>query len=432
MEEIKLFKFEGNEVRTLKINDEPYFVGKDVAEILGYSNTRKALQDHVDLEDKKDGVTIRDSIGRSQRPTIITESGLYSLILSSKMPNAKRFKHWVTSEVLPAIRKHGAYMTDAKAFDVVNNKNGLADLLQQAADQLKQKDIRIEEMETENRNLNHQLEESNKKASYLDLILGDPTPILITQIANDYGYSAVAFNRLLKKFKVQRRVNGQWILYKAYMGKGYTSTKSKTYQDKHGNLRTKIYTVWTQKGRRFIYDILKENDILPLIEREDVAQEVIEMTILAAMSTKELWSKLCDLLIQRMALDTTKEEWEKLTEQTNKIDAELKRRGELLSQEVKPMELLNTELLQKMITKIVRTVVREELAKRGSLVDQKMFNRKDAARYLGVSGSYIDSVVKRGQLDPTLPGSGEFKFYLREDLDKFAESGKSYLKRVEK
>lgn len=271
MEEIKLFKFEGNEVRTLKINDEPYFVGKDVAEILGYSNTRKALQDHVDLEDKKDGVTIRDSIGRSQRPTIINESGLYSLILSSKMPNAKRFKHWVTSEVLPAIRKHGAYMTDAKAFDVVNNKNGLADLLQQAADQLKQKDIRIEEMETENRNLNHQLEESNKKASYLDLILGDPTPILITQIANDYGYSAVAFNRLLKKFKVQRRVNGQWILYKAYMGKGYTSTKSKTYQDKHGNLRTKIYTVWTQKGRRFIYDILKENDILPLIEREDVA-----------------------------------------------------------------------------------------------------------------------------------------------------------------
>ena len=162
-------------------------------------------------------------------------------------------------------------MTDQKAFDVVNNKNGLADLLQQAADQLKQKDILIEEIETENRNLNHQLEESNKKASYLDLILGDPTPILITQIANDYGYSAVAFNRLLKKFKVQRRVNGQWILYKAYMGKGYTSTKSKTYQDKKENLRTKIYTVWTQKGRRFIYDILKENDILPLIEREDVA-----------------------------------------------------------------------------------------------------------------------------------------------------------------
>lgn len=128
---------------------------------------------------------------------------------------------------------------------------------------------RIEQLKLENKNLNIQLEESNKKASYLDLILGDPTPILITQIANDYGYSAVAFNRLLKKLKVQRRVNGQWILYRSFMGKGYTSTKSKTYEDHHGKLRTKIYTVWTQKGRRFIYDILKKNGILPLIERED-------------------------------------------------------------------------------------------------------------------------------------------------------------------
>lgn len=120
-----------------------------------------------------------------------------------------------------------------------------------------------------NKNLTIQLEESNKKANYLDLILGDPTPILITQIANDYGYSAVAFNRLLKKFKVQRRVNGQWILYRTYMGKGYTTTKNADYTDRHGNLKTKIYTVWTQKGRRFIYDILKKNDVLPLIECEE-------------------------------------------------------------------------------------------------------------------------------------------------------------------
>lgn len=275
MEELQLFNFEGNKVRTIKIKDEIYFVGKDVAKILGYARLQKVVNDHVDPEDKTELiVNISQSSQNRTKPEmtlLITESGVYSLIFNSKMPNAKRFKHWVTSEVLPAIRKHGAYMTDEKAFNVVHNKNGLADLLQQAADQLKQKDIRIEEVEAENKNLTIQLEESNKKASYLDLILGDPTPILITQIANDYGYSAVAFNRLLKKFKVQRRVNGQWILYKAYMGKGYTSTKSKSYQDKKGNLRTKIYTVWTQKGRRFIYDILKENDVLPLIEREDVA-----------------------------------------------------------------------------------------------------------------------------------------------------------------
>lgn len=166
---LQLFTFEGNEVRTLKFDDEPYFVGKDVANILGYSNTRKALQDHVDLEDKKDGVTIRDSIGRNQKSTVINESGLYSLILSSKMPNAKRFKRWVTSEVLPAIRKHGAYMTDQKAFDVVHNKNGLADLLQQAADQLKQKDIQIEEMKP--------------KAMLADAITASETSILVGEMA---------------------------------------------------------------------------------------------------------------------------------------------------------------------------------------------------------------------------------------------------------
>ena len=166
---LQLFAFEGSQVRALEIKNEPWFVGKDVAEILGYSNTRKALQDHVDLEDKKDGVTIRDSIGRNQKPTVINESGLYSLILSSKMPNAKKFKHWVTSEVLPTIRKHGAYMTDEKAFDVVHNKNGLADLLQQAADQLKQKDIQIEKMKP--------------KAMLADAITASETSILVGEMA---------------------------------------------------------------------------------------------------------------------------------------------------------------------------------------------------------------------------------------------------------
>lgn len=100
---------EFGQIRTMTINGEPWFVGKDVAEILGYSNSRKAIGDHVDDEDKTDGVTIRDSIGRVQNPIIINESGLYSLILSSKLPTAKQFKRWVTSEVLPAIRRTGGY-----------------------------------------------------------------------------------------------------------------------------------------------------------------------------------------------------------------------------------------------------------------------------------------------------------------------------------
>ena len=151
MNNLQLFDFEGNQVRTLEIqNEEPFFVAKDVAAILGYARLRKAVNDHVDPEDKKELiVNISQSSQNGTHPELtllITESGLYSLILSSKLPTAKKFKRWVTSKVLPAIRKHGAYMTDEKAFDVIHSQNGLADLLQQAADQLRQKDIQIKEM----------------------------------------------------------------------------------------------------------------------------------------------------------------------------------------------------------------------------------------------------------------------------------------------
>ena len=127
------------------------------------------------------------------------------------------------------------------------------------------------QLKLENKSLSRQLEESNKKASYLDVILGTTDAMVTTQIAMDYGYSAVKFNKLLHQLGLQHKVNGQWILYKAYMGKKYTTTKLHTYTDKHGKDHAKPLTAWTQKGRRLIYDILKENDVLPLIEREDIA-----------------------------------------------------------------------------------------------------------------------------------------------------------------
>lgn len=108
MKDIQIFRYEDNDVRTIEINGEPWFVGKDVAAVLEYSNPRKALADHVDQEDK--GVTKCDTLGGVQELTIINESGLYSLILSSKLPTAKQFKRWVTSEVLPSIRKNGGYI----------------------------------------------------------------------------------------------------------------------------------------------------------------------------------------------------------------------------------------------------------------------------------------------------------------------------------
>ena len=127
------------------------------------------------------------------------------------------------------------------------------------------------QLKLENKNLIVQLEESNKKASYLDVILGTPDALAITQIAADYGYGAVNFNKLLKQVGIQHKVNGQWILYKVYMGKGYVVSQAFTFKDHYGKDRSKTTTYWTQKGRKLIYDVLKDNDILPLIEREDIA-----------------------------------------------------------------------------------------------------------------------------------------------------------------
>lgn len=178
MKDLQLFNFENQQVRTLKINDEPYFVGKDVANILGYADSTRAINQHVDKEDRKslsykasgDLVpSLWEKKNDFSNKVLITESGVYSLIFGSQQPNAKRFKRWVTSEVLPTIRKHGAYMTDEKALDIVHNKNGLADLLQQAADQLKQKDIQIEKMKP--------------KARLADAITASETSILVGEMA---------------------------------------------------------------------------------------------------------------------------------------------------------------------------------------------------------------------------------------------------------
>lgn len=127
------------------------------------------------------------------------------------------------------------------------------------------------QLKLENKNLGLQLEEANKKNSYLDVILGTPDALAITQIAADYGYSAKAFNQLLKKVGIQHKVNGQWILYKVYMGKGYVTTKPFVYKDSNGRDRSRTSTYWTQKGRKLIYDILKEENVFPLIERDDIA-----------------------------------------------------------------------------------------------------------------------------------------------------------------
>ena len=146
MSEIQIFNHPSfGDIRTVSIDNEPWFVGKDVTDILGYQNGSRDINRHVDEDDRRNYQNGTSDIN-NRGVIIINESGLYSLILSSKLPNAKEFKRWVTSEVLPSIRKHGAYLTDQKAYDITHNPNSLADLLLQAGEQLKQKDIIIQEM----------------------------------------------------------------------------------------------------------------------------------------------------------------------------------------------------------------------------------------------------------------------------------------------
>ena len=260
MSELQIFKnAEFGSVRTLTINDEPYFVGKDIAEILGYTNPSKALADHVDEDDKLNNESL-SSLGQ-RGGWIINESGLYSLILSSKLPNAKKFKRWVTSEVLPAIRRHGIYAID----EVLNNPDMLIAALTELKAEREKTKLLSETVAVQKQ----QISEMKPKASYYDVVLNCKDLVAISVIAKDYGWSANRMNQYLHKKGVQyKQGNKIWLLYQKYSELGYTSTKTNSYSGSDGTVHTKPHTYWTQKGRLFIYELLKSNGILPNIERE--------------------------------------------------------------------------------------------------------------------------------------------------------------------
>lgn len=254
MNQPQIFNFEQNDVRTILVNDEPYFVGKDVANILGYRNGSRDINRHVDEEDRQN---YQNGTFESPRGlTIINESGLYSLILSSKLPNAKKFKRWVTSEVLPQIRKHGMYATD----ELLNNP----DLLIEVATKLKEeKTLRLIAEQRVN--------ELQPKADYYDRILNNKGLVTVSTIAKNYGMSAVSFNKLLHELGIQFNQSGTWLLYSKFQDKGYTHIEPFDYEDKNGNPQVKTRMKWTQKGHIFLYETLKKNNYLPMIEREQTA-----------------------------------------------------------------------------------------------------------------------------------------------------------------
>src|SRR5699024_1993174 len=253
---VQVFNFENSEICTTVIDDKPYFVGKDVAKTLGYKDTVNAIKSHVDDEDKR-GWQITTPSG-NQNMTVVTESGVYALIFGSKLPSAKKFKRWVTNDVLPDIRKHGAYLSNDKIEEILTDPETIISLAQQVKDE-----------RAKNALLTQQVAESRPKADYYDKIMQSTSLVTITQIAKDYGWSAKQMNDKLHELGVQYKIGGQWVLYSKYQDKGYTFSHTVDITKKDGSTDVKMNTKWTQKGRLFIYNLLKENDILPTIERED-------------------------------------------------------------------------------------------------------------------------------------------------------------------
>lgn len=247
-------------VRTIEENGKVIFCGTDVASSLGYTNPQKAIKDHC----KKDGVTFRsviDSLGRNQQAKFISEGNLYRLISHSKLPAAEQFEKWIFDEVLPSIRQHGLYATD----QLLNNP----DLAIAAFTALKKEREKAKALEERIAIQNQQIVEMKPKASYYDLVLNCKDLVAISVIAKDYGWSAKRMNSYLKDKGVQFRQGSIWLLYQKYAELGYTSTKTHSYNGKDGSVHTRPHTYWTQKGRLFIYSLLKTDGILPTIEKED-------------------------------------------------------------------------------------------------------------------------------------------------------------------
>lgn len=257
MKELQIFNNNDfGRIRTISDdNNEPWFVGKDVAEILEYASPANAIKKHIDEEDK--GVTDLMTPGGKQKMTIINESGLYSLIFSSKMEKAREFKRWVTAEVLPAIRRDGGYMVASKGESdeeilaramIIANKS-------------------IERLKLESKQKDQIIGELKPKADYVDKILQNKSLIKISSIAKDYGMSGRKMNELLHELKIQYKQGEQWLLYANIQDKGYTSSETHEYPKKDGTTDVRLLTKWTQKGRIFLYEELKKNGYLPMIER---------------------------------------------------------------------------------------------------------------------------------------------------------------------
>ena len=261
MNEIKIFENEKfGKVRTAGTSSNPLFCLADVCRVL-------ELQTSAVMRRLDDGVItshpIQDNLGRTQQANFVNEDGLYDVILDSRKPEARAFRKWITSEVLPSIRKTGQY-------NVFQIPKTFAEALRLAAEQQEQIEAQQKQLEasaTEIVALSNKVTEMQPKATYYDQILSSKNAILTTQIAKDYGYSAQKFNKLLESLHIQYRLRGQWLLYAEHAGNGYTKSVSIPFEYNDGTCGVRTQSEWTQRGRLFLYEKLKANNILPTIEK---------------------------------------------------------------------------------------------------------------------------------------------------------------------
>ena len=271
-EKIQIFSNEQlGEVRIVTDdNNEPMFCLKDVCKVLD-------LHSSAVMRRLEDGVTtnhpIVDSLGRKQMAVFVNEDGLYDVILDSRKPEAKAFRKWITSEVLPTIRKHGAYMTDQAIERALLNPDTVIKLATSLKEERKAR-LALEAKNAAQLALiteqEAKIQDMSVKSAYCEQVLASKELVETTLIAQDYGTTATIFNKFLHTAGVQFRHGKTWVLYETYKYMGYTQSKTFPIQHTNGEMTSSVITMWTQKGRLFLYEFLKKNyGALPIVERDD-------------------------------------------------------------------------------------------------------------------------------------------------------------------
>lgn len=250
---IQKFDFNFWTVRVLDLEGEPWFFAKDLSNVLGFNHVPSMVRG---LDDDEKGVQRMHTPGGMQDLTIINESGLYSLILRSSKPEAKKFKKWVTSEVLPAIRKQGGYLTHAKTEEILANP----DLLIELANQLKFERNEKAKYKSFLSMKNGLIEALSSDSQYLREVLESKSELTITEISKELGLSGRALNSRLIDLGIIYKLGKSYVLYAKYQAMGLTKTRTSTFIHE-GETMTSWQLVWTQKGKKFIHDLIKEKGL---------------------------------------------------------------------------------------------------------------------------------------------------------------------------